>query len=131
MIKLMNYIKSKIVKIKESKRFEKRISLLLISFVWFGYIIGSIPELSECLNRLTNSILFLLNMAIIFRTGFFEEKLSKGWNNVISICVSVTGFLAVAFWIEIEHQNLLMNIISAFGMSLTFWYISVQNEKDK
>lgn len=92
MFQRMTHIKSKIVKIKESKRFEKRISFLLISFVWFGYIIGSIPELPGCLNRLINSILFLLNMAIIFRTVFLEKKLSSNWNNIASICVSVAGF---------------------------------------
>lgn len=69
-------------------------------------------------------------MAIIFRTGFLEKKLSTTWNNIVSICVSVAGFFAVVFWIEIELQYLLMEFISAFGMSLTFWYISVQNEKD-
>ncbi len=69
---------NKINKIKVSKRFEKRVSVLLISLAWFGYIIGSIQELPEQLNKLANAVMFILNMSIVFRTGFLEEKLSKG-----------------------------------------------------
>lgn len=131
MFKLIDRVKSKIDKMKNNKRVERRVSWLLISFAWFGYIIGSIPELPECLSKLTNVILFLLNMAIVFRTGYFEEKLSKCWNNVISICASLVGLFTVAFWIEIEYQSIVMNFISAVGMSLTFWYICFQNLKNK
>lgn len=127
----MRYVRNKIEKIKMSKSIEKSVPALLISLAWFGYIIGFIPELPESLNKLTNAILFLLNMSIVFRTGYFEEKLSKCWHNVISICASVIGLLAVVFWIEIEYQNIVMNFISAVGMSLTFWYICFQNIKNK
>ncbi len=117
---------NKINKIKASKRFEKRVSVLLISLAWFGYIIGSIQELPEQLNKLANAVMFILNMSIVFRTGFLEEKLSKGWNNAISVVVSVSGLLAIVFCLDDEHQEIMLNLISAVGMSLTFWYICVQ-----
>lgn len=118
-------------KIKASKRVEKGVSILLISLAWFGYIIGSVPGLPEQLNKLTNAVIFILNMAIVFRTGFFEEKLSKCWNNVISISASVCGLFAIAFWMAIKYQEIMLNLVSAVGMSLTFWYICIQETSNK
>lgn len=70
-------------------------------------------------------------MAIIFRTGFLEENLNKVWNNIISVCISVVGLIAIVLLPMIKWQEIVMNLVSAVGMSLTFWYICFQKTNKK